>query len=287
MPTSENPLKSFFRQPKFSLCLPSKGKYMPATAIQFNETHQLDVYAMTASDDMLFKAGDSSISGEPTYKLIRSCIPSILDPQYISSIDIDAIMLSIRLASYGKDFTVAVDVPNTKVTQLVSIDLYDLLTKERNIEWDEKLVIQTNSNEEMIITVQPIFLNSLFKTTKTLIDQKNILTKLSTQIDQSELQVKQFESSIQKLSLTAIDIVSDSVIKLQFNDTIIDRPSEIKKLLNQIDCSYFNAIKNHIENQRQQFDFLIDVVADEKSIKNGSPLSFQSKINFAASNFMS
>src|SRR5271169_1513294 len=112
--SANNPLKGFFRKAKFQVTLPSEGKWNNTKDITFNDNKTVDIFAMTASDDIKFKSGDSNLSGNNTFSLIKNCIPNILKPENLSSIDIDVIMLSIRWASYGPSFSFNVTVPKTK-----------------------------------------------------------------------------------------------------------------------------------------------------------------------------
>ena len=102
MQDTNNPLKKYFRQPKIYLSLPSKGKYYPPGALEMTESGELPVYAMTAKDELLFKTPDALLNGEATVEVIRSCIPAIKNPWMMPSIDSDAVLIAIRLATYGE-----------------------------------------------------------------------------------------------------------------------------------------------------------------------------------------
>ena len=100
-----NPLRKYFRQPKIYLTLPSKGRYYPQTAISMPESGEVPIFALTAKDEMLMKTPDALLNGEATVEVIRSCVPNILDPWHIPQIDLDALMIAIRMASYGENLT--------------------------------------------------------------------------------------------------------------------------------------------------------------------------------------
>ena len=51
-----NPLSKYFRQSKLYISLPSQGKHYPAGAIDFPESGEVEVYSMTAKDELLFKS---------------------------------------------------------------------------------------------------------------------------------------------------------------------------------------------------------------------------------------
>ena len=70
-----NPLKKHLRQPKIYIKLPSQGKYWHPNAIDFPESGELPVYAMTARDEITFKTPDALLNGQATVDVIQSCMP--------------------------------------------------------------------------------------------------------------------------------------------------------------------------------------------------------------------
>ena len=98
-----NPLQKYFRQPKLYISLPSKGAFYPIGALEMPENKEVPVYAMTAKDELVFKTPDALLNGQATVEVIKSCIPAIKDPWNIPSIDLDTILVAIRMATYGEN----------------------------------------------------------------------------------------------------------------------------------------------------------------------------------------
>ena len=94
-----NPLQKYFRQPKIYLSLPSKGHWYPEGAIEMTENGELPVYAMTAKDELAFKTPDALLNGQSVVDVVKSCLPNIKDPWLMPSIDVDAILIAIRIAT--------------------------------------------------------------------------------------------------------------------------------------------------------------------------------------------
>jgi hypothetical protein len=102
-PATANPLASFFRQPKIYVSLPSKGEFYPQGSLVKTPNNEYPVFAMTARDELLFKTPDALMNGIATREVITSCIPNILDPWQIPSLDVDAVLSAIRIATYGEE----------------------------------------------------------------------------------------------------------------------------------------------------------------------------------------
>ena len=118
----KNPLSGFFRQPKIYVRLPSKGKFYPDGSLDASADGQYPVYAMTAKDELMFKTPDALLSGQSTVELIKSCIPAILDPWSMPSIDLDFALIAIRIATYGDKMEVGCNCPHCNLWRHIWMD---------------------------------------------------------------------------------------------------------------------------------------------------------------------
>ena len=113
-PVQANPLTKHFRQPKLYLKLPSGGQYWPEGSLDLPENGEVAVYPMTAKDELVLKTPDALINGESTATMISSCIPNIKNAYDTPSLDLDAILIAVRIATYGEKLTITAPVPNSK-----------------------------------------------------------------------------------------------------------------------------------------------------------------------------
>ena len=147
-----NPLKKYFRQPKIYLKLPSGGNFYPPGAIKMTESGEIPVYAMTAKDELTFKTPDALLNGEATVDVIKSCIPNIINPWAMPSIDSDAVLIAIRLATYGEKLELTTKVPGTGESKDFEIDLRILLDQLTSFQFEPHIRI----NDEIIVEIRPI-----------------------------------------------------------------------------------------------------------------------------------
>ena len=66
-------LKKYQRQPKLYIDLPSQGKYYSEGSLTKHE--EIEVYSMTASDEIIIKTPDALLNGEATARIIANCVP--------------------------------------------------------------------------------------------------------------------------------------------------------------------------------------------------------------------
>ena len=109
-----NPLETYFRQPSIYITLPSGGTFWPEGSIDMGDNNEIAVYPMTARDEIIMKTPDALLSGKSTVEVIKSCCPQIKDPWMMPTLDLDTVLIAIRIASYGEQMAVSTEVPVTK-----------------------------------------------------------------------------------------------------------------------------------------------------------------------------
>ena len=137
----QNPLRKYFRQPKVYITLPSKGVFYPADAINIPEGNEFPVFAMTAKDELTMKTPDALLNGAATVEIIKSCVPNILNPWKMPSIDLDAVLIAIRVATYGETMEITTKVPGTGEDRAFSVDLRQLLNKLVTNEYKTEVTV--------------------------------------------------------------------------------------------------------------------------------------------------
>ena len=131
-----NPLNKYFRQPKLYIQIPSRGKYYQQGAIEYPENGELEVYSMTAKDELVFKTPDALLNGQATVDVIQSCIPAIKNAWQMPSIDLDVALIAIRLATYGELMTLSLKTPVTGEDKQMQVNLRELMDNFAQIEYD-------------------------------------------------------------------------------------------------------------------------------------------------------
>jgi hypothetical protein len=133
-----NPLSQFYRRPGNFIELPSGGRFYKNPP-KLSETNELAVYPMTAKDEMVLKNPDSLLNGEALKHVLASVAPDIKDVNEIPAPDIDAILVSMRMASYGDDMELDVSHrcnASEGKSQRITVSLGGILGTIRPIEAD-------------------------------------------------------------------------------------------------------------------------------------------------------
>jgi len=126
-----NPLHKYFRQPAIYLKLPSGGQYWPEDAIKLPVNGEIPVYPMTTRDEITLRTPDALINGAGVVSVIHSCCPDITDAWRMPSIDVDAVIIAIRIASYGNTMSFTSQCPKCSTIHDYGLDLQQTLSRIR------------------------------------------------------------------------------------------------------------------------------------------------------------
>ena len=277
----DNPLSSYFRQAKIYLTLPSGGKYYPDDCLDMPESGELPVMPMTAKDELALKTPDALLSGQATVDLIQSCIPNIKNAWGMPSLDIDACLIAIRIASYGEHMTITAKAPNTKTDQDYTIDLRQLLDRYTQAKFEDTYV-----TGEMTVTVRPLTYKEFSKVSMQTFEEQRIFALVNNdQIDEDE-KLKQFNTTFNKLRDITLGMVINSVVSIQVGDNVVTDRNHIVEFLENTDKAFFKSLSDHIEKQKQAFTVPpMKVEANELQKEEGAPDTFEVPIVFDQANF--
>ena len=277
----QNPLRKYFRQPKVYITLPSKGKFYPKESIDIPENQEFPVFAMTAKDELTMKTPDALLNGAATVEVIKSCVPNIKNPWDMPSIDLDAILIAIRIATYGEKMEITTKVPNTGDERSFDIDLRQLLNKLVTKDYNSNF-----SMNDMDIITRPMtykeFTNASLKT----FEEQRIFALVNDEKIPDQEKLAKFNESFQKLTNLTINSLSSSIVSVTIGDTVVTNTVHIQEFIQNADKEFYQEVLKHIETQRDLFALEpLKITSTDEDIANGVPKNYEVAITFDQSNF--
>ncbi len=277
-----NPLKKYFRQPKLYVKLPSSGNFYPKGALEFTQNMEFPVYAMTARDEIVIKTPDALMNGQSTIDVIQSCMPNIKNAWMIPSIDVDAILIAIRIATYGEQIELDISIPNTDITKTYTTDLRLALDKLLSAVYDTEIKI----NDELTAFVRPINYEEFTKSSIKTLEEQRIFSIVNNQDLSEEQKIEQFNKSFKKLTEINIGSIVKSIVKIVTPDGEVTDPAYISEFVSNSDKEFFTKVTDHLEKQRDKFTMpLFKIVTTQEERDAGAPDEFETPISLDASNF--
>jgi hypothetical protein len=243
-----NPLAQLMRQPKIFVKLPSNGEYWPESSLSKSVNGEYPVFSMTAKDELLLKTPDALMNGQSVVDLIQSCMPNISNAWDTPNIDLDAILIAIRLATYGEMMETTIEIgAGNEFTY--SVDLRTLLDQlYQSINWQSRIEV----NEQMVLHVRPLTYRDVSKTSVQTFESQKIISAVNDSSLSDEEKIKTFRESFAKLTEVTVGLVASSVYKIESTAGTTDEQEFIQEFMNNCDKSVFDAVKNHLDKMREQ-----------------------------------
>ena len=243
-----NPLASFMRQPKIYINLPSNGAFWPEGSLSVSETNDYAVYSMTARDELLLKTPDALMNGQGVVDVIQNCIPNIKNAWHTPSIDLDIILIAIRLATYGEKMTTPLafgeDIEMEYTVDLRSVS--DMLVSQ--ITWESAVPV----SDELTVFVKPLSYKDITKAALQTFETQKIMQLANNDKMSEDEKIKLFRESFKKLNDATVGALSDSIYRIDTSKGSTDNKEFIKEFIDNVDKDVFNLIQNHLDRLKEQ-----------------------------------
>lgn len=240
-----NPLQGYYRQPKIYIKLPSKGVYY-GDALDASENGEYPVYAMTAKDELLLKTPDALLSGQSTVEVIKSCVPAIKNPWVMPTIDLDAVLMAIRIATYGKDMDFFANCPKCETENKYTLPLVDHLGRVQQFQFQPTVQVGT-----MIVHIKPFTYKQMTDNNLKALEQQRVFSVINDEKLSDSEKMTKFNESFVKLTTMTVDMITQCVDKIEVPEGSVSDPEQIKEFLENTTSEIFNGLKTHIEETRQ------------------------------------
>jgi hypothetical protein len=277
-----NPLKKYFRQPKLYIRLPSSGNYYPPGVLEKTENGEYPVYAMTAKDELVMKTPDALLNGQATVDVIHSCFPNIKNAWVVPSIDLDAILIAIRLATYGEKLEVTVTIPVVNDTRKFDMDLRRVLDTLLDAVYDPEVKI----SDDITAHLRPLTYKEFTQTAIKTLEEQRIFTVVNDENIDDMKKMELFTVSFRKLTDININMVASSIVKIVTPDGETSDQMFIKDFIDNADKDFFKNIMDHMEVQKDKFAIQSQrIMTTEEDQAAGAPKEIEVPIALDAASF--
>jgi hypothetical protein len=278
-----NPLQKYYRQPQIYIKLPSGGKYYPAEVFTPTETGEIPILPMTAKDELAFRTPDAMINGQSTVDVIKSCVPNLKDPWRMVNYDTDAVLLAIRIATYGEMMEINFRVPVTNEEQSHSLNLPALLEDLGRV----KIQDHTTTTKGFKITINPLDYKTLTKVQIARFEQQKMYGTIDSSALTEEQKQTAFANSFKTLNTVNFSLLVDSIKSVTTPDgTTVEDRQQIIDFCNNADSKTVNEIQEKLSELRLQAQIPpLKMKSTEEQIKKGAPPSYEVPVTFDNSNF--
>lgn len=245
---NQSVLAKYARQPKIYMSLPSGGKFWPSNPMEKSGSGELPIFSMTAKDELAIKTPDALMNGEATVSVIKSCCPLIDDPWSMPSIDLDALLIAIRIATYGESMdmeipiAIQVDGETKFESETFSIDLRQVLDGLQGREWPS-----TFAYGDLTFHLRPLTYKESTTFYQSTYESQRLASIIQKEGISEQDKLEAFKEGFKKLSQMTLDMICLQVTAIDTPEGSESNPQAIRDFFNNTDKNTFAAIRDHLE----------------------------------------
>jgi hypothetical protein len=189
------------------------------------------------------------LNGQSTVEVLKSCIPALQDPWKMPSIDVDAALVAVRIATYGEKMEVSTNCPSCNAENDYEINLNSWLEKLNQFQFESKVTI-----DPLIIHVRPYTYLEMTQTSLKSLEQQRIFGVINDETLSDEDKLEKFGKSFSKLTELTVDVIAQCVAQIETPDGIETDAAEIKNFIHNAPKEIFNAISDHVQALKSKID---------------------------------
>ena len=245
---SNNPLNKHFRQPAIFLKLPSGGRYWAPNSINLPANGEVGVMPMTTKDEIMLRTPDALMNGQGVVSVIQSCVPSILNAWAMPTIDSDAILIAIRIATYGDDMDMDSKCPMCEHDNRHQLQLSPVLMNLKSPEYNQTFV-----HDGLTFKFNPLNYLQSTKNNIAEFEQAKILDLITNDDMDNEVKKVQFDQHVQRIIDSNINILSLSTESIITEDgTIVADKNFIAEYYRNADNKTIKTVQSFLKNFSEQ-----------------------------------
>ena len=242
-----NPLLGLMRQPKIYIRLPSGGEYWEPGSLDISENGEYPVYSMTAQDELKLKIPDALMNGQAVVDVIQHCMPNIKNAWNIPNIDMDVILIAIRIATYGEKMGVPVKF-GEDVDYEYDLDLRLVIDQLMGtITWDPTVSV----NDNLTVYVRPITYKTMTQGALQTFETQKIIQIVNDDTVSEEQKIKVFKESFAKLNKLTLGVITESIYAVESANGSTNDRKHIQEFMDNVDKEIFDKVKGHIDALRE------------------------------------
>ena len=244
-----NPLSQYFRQPELYIQLPSQGKWWKEGSLNLPPNNEIGIKSMNGADDLAMRNADGLMNGDTTIRVIESCCTNIKDAWETPSIDVDTIIIAIRIASYGHQLDLTTLCDNCKETFEYAIDLRVVLNDIAVPNYDNPVAVDALS---IFLKPAPYKISNL-NSQEMYQQQKTIFALRNANLNEDE-KTKIITEALAKLTEITVTRMYEFVDYIIINDgSKIDNPAFIKEFIANANRDTFDTINKEIQKRTSEY----------------------------------
>ncbi len=202
---------------------------------------ELPVYPMTARDEITYRTPDALFNGSAVVEVIQSCVPNIRNAWHIPSIDLDSVLIAVRIASFGHEINIGSRCPSCEHQDDYAVDLRYVNEKISTPNWDRSLKLGDLELYFKPLSYQQINANNLSQ-----FEQQKMLANLDNAEVDNEVKNRTMSEALKTLTNVTLKALANSISVIRTPQSLVNDAVQIEEWLNNCDRRTFNQIRDFV-----------------------------------------
>lgn len=239
MAQAPNPLKQFFRQPALYLRLPSGGQFWPQGTLEMPPNNEIPILPMTAMDEITYRTPDALFNGAAIVNVIQSCAPSVKNAWKAPGTDLNALLIAIRVASFGSDMDIETDCPACEHHGEFTLNLSSVLESMPKPNFNNSI-----KHGDLEIYFKPLDYQTQNQINMKQFEQQQILVKLPTSEVPEDQKIKLLNQALDEITKLTLNAIQQSIAGIRTPQMFVTESEHIEEFLKNCDSGLFNKIRD-------------------------------------------
>lgn len=244
-----NPLRQFFRQPAVYIKLPSDGKFWEESTLEIPETREFPVFPMTAVDEITYRTPDALFNGQAVVDVVQSCIPAIKNAWAAPITDVNSILISIRIASYGHEMEVTTECPKCNHLDEFTLDLRTVLDQIKSPDYDH--IVKFGDLE---IYFRPMTYRDQNSSNLEQYENQRMIRLIPESDLPDEEKISRMTEIMKNITFLTVKALKHSIAGIRTPSAFVTEPEFIEEFLTSCDRTVFTKIRDHVIQLRTSSD---------------------------------
>jgi len=209
---------------------------------------------MTAIDEITYRTPDALFNGQAVISVIQSCVPNIKNAWSAPSLDVNAILIAIRIASYGHNMGISTTCPKCQTEEQYEIDLRNMLDQIASPDYAQPI-----THGDLEITFQPASYKNQNDTNQMQFEEQRMIRAIPGSDLPDEEKIQKLNAALKRITELTVDAMQFSISSIRTPQALVTETEFIKEFLNNCDRTLFSKIRDRVIELR--------VASDLKPIK--------------------
>jgi hypothetical protein len=238
---------NYFRQPAIYTRLPSNGEFWPPGSLEMTDNQEFPVYPMTARDEITYRTPDALFNGSAVVSVVQSCVPNIKNAWVMPGVDIDAIMIAIRIATFGHDMPIGSRCPACGNEDDYTTDLR--MVNETIVAGDYHRTLKLGDLE---LYFRPLNYKQINANSLAQFEQQKMMANIEAAADASqEIKSRTMSEALKNLTDVTMRALAHSINIIRTPTSLVNDPEQIEEWVNNCDRKTFATVRDFVLDLRK------------------------------------